>query len=541
MGTQFSGKLIASASILIALLVLFPIGTVLVLATTPREDIWRHLISTTLPRYLSNTLILMFAVGFCAAVVGVATAWLVTMYKFPLRRHLEWALFLPLSIPAYVGAYALVDFLEYAGPLQTGLRALFGWDNASDYFFPEIRSLGGAIFVLSAALYPYVYMLARAGFKELSRNHFEIAQTLGASVRRRIFAVALPMIRPSIAAGVALVMMETMADFGAVEYFAVQTLTTGIFSVWLESYNVGGAAQISVLVFVLVLFLVGVEKVSRRRARHHRSIRQSAPVEPQAVKGGARYLATTACTLPVAAGFLLPVGVMLSHTLANFGALADPGLLRALANTVVTGGTAAVATVVAAIFMVYGVRSMSRKVTSIVIPLTTLGYAAPGAVLGLGILIPMAALDNYIADLVLGLTGREIGLLMTGSGFAIIFAYSVRFFAVAQGAVDSAMGRIPPSLPIAARTLGKSAFGTLRTVYFPLINGSLITALLLVFVDCVKELPATLLLRPFNFNTLATRVYENASLENIGEAAPTAMLIIVVSSLGVALLIRANR
>ena len=206
-----------------------------------------------------------------------------------------------------------------------------------------------------------------------------------------------------------------------------------------------------------------------------------------------------------------------------------------------TGGTAAAATVAAAVFMVYGVRSMSRKVASIVTPLTTLGYAAPGAVLGLGILIPMATLDNYIADLVLGLTGREIGLLMTGSGFAIIFAYSVRFFAVAQGAVDSAMGRIPPSLPIAARTLGKDAFGTLRAVYFPLINGSLITALLLVFVDCVKELPATLLLRPFNFNTLATRVYENASLENIGEAAPTAMLIIAVSSLGVALLIRANR
>lgn len=541
MGAQFSGKLIAATAALIALIVLFPIGTVLVIAATPREDVWRHLISTTLPRYLGNTLFLMFAVGFCSAVVGVATAWLVTMYRFPLRRHLEWALFLPLSIPAYVGAYALVDFLEYAGPLQTGLRAVFGWDNAGEYFFPEIRSLGGAVFVLSAALYPYVYMLARAGLKELSRNHFEIAQTLGAGIHRRMFEVALPMVRPSVAAGVAIVMMETMADFGAVEYFAVQTLTTGIFSVWLESYNVGGAAQIAVLALILVLILVSVEKTGRRRARHHRSAKQSAPVEPLAVRGTLKFLATAVCLLPVAAGFLLPVGVMLSHTLANFGALADPKLLRAFANTVVTGGIAAGATVAAAVIMVYGVRAMSRKVTSVVFPLTTLGYAAPGAVLGLGILIPMAAADNFIADLVLGLTGQEIGLLMTGSGFAIIFAYSVRFFAVAQGAVDSAIGRIPPSLPTAARTLGKDAFGTLRAVYLPLINGSLITALILVFVDCVKELPATLLLRPFNFNTLATRVYESASLENIGEAAPTAMLIMIVGSLGVVLLIRANR
>ncbi len=533
--------LFAAGIVLIAAAVLLPIATVVVLAASPREEIWQHLLATTFPKYLRNTLVLMFAVGACSGAVGVICAWIVTMHRFPFRRHLEWALFLPISIPTYVGAFALVDFLEFAGPLQTGMRAIFGWQTSGDYYFPEIRSVGGAVFVLSASFYPYVYLLARAAFRELSGNVFEVATTLGANARKRFFLVALPLARPSIAIGIAIVMMETVSDFGAVNYFAVQTLTTGIFSVWLDAYNVGGAAQLSLVILALMFILLFVEKASRRRGRRYSSTKGSEPVEPAPLHGLPGCAAAAACLMPVAAGFLLPLGVMLSHTLDNLGALVDPGLIRALLNTVMVGALAAVSTVAAAVFMVFGVRSTHRRLPRLALPATTLGYATPGAVLGLGVLIPMAAADGFLADFVLAATGVEIGLLMTGSAFAIVFAYSVRFFAIAQGAADSAMGRIPPSLTMAARSLGKDAVGTLGSVHLPIIKGSLLTAWLLVFVDCVKELPATLLLRPFNFHTLATRVYESASLEDIGSAAPTSLLIMLVGSLGVAVLVRANR
>ena len=541
MTIRLQSGLFAAGIVLIAAAVLLPIATVVVLAASPREEIWQHLLATTFPKYLKNTLVLMFAVGACSGFVGVACAWIVTMHRFPFRRYLEWALFLPISIPTYVGAFALVDFLEFAGPLQTGMRAVFGWQTSGDYYFPEIRSVGGAVFVLSASFYPYVYLLARAAFRELSGNVFEVATTLGADARKRFFRVALPLARPSIAIGIAIVMMETVSDFGAVNYFAVQTLTTGIFSVWLDAYNVGGAAQLSLVILALMFILLLVEKASRRRGRHYSSTKGSEPVEPAPLRGLHGYAAAAACLLPVAAGFLLPLGVMLSHTLDNLGALVDPGLIRALLNTVMVGALAAVSTVAAAVFMVFGVRSTQRRLPRLALPATTLGYATPGAVLGLGVLIPMAAADGFLADFVLAATGAEIGLLMTGSAFAIVFAYSVRFFAIAQGAADSAMDRIPPSLTMAARSLGKDAVGMLGSVHLPIIKGSLLTAWLLVFVDCVKELPATLLLRPFNFHTLATRVYESASLEDIGGAAPTSLLIMLVGSLGVAVLVRANR
>jgi iron(III) transport system permease protein len=368
-----------------------------------------------------------------------------------------------------------------------------------------------------------------------------VARALGAGPVRRFWSVGLPLARPAIAAGTAIVMMETVSEFGVFEYFAVQTLTTGIFSVWLQSGNAGGAAQIAVVILVLIFLLVALEKISRRSGRFHRLSRQQRSVTPIPLSGWQAWTATGLCSVPFVAGFVLPGAVILHHALRHPGYWIDPGLLRALLHTLAVGGSAAVITVLAALFMVYGVRLSRRGLPRTLLPLTTIGYAAPGAVLGVGLLIPMAAADNALADFVERLTGADIGLVMTGSAFAIVYAYAVRFFAIAQGATDAAMGRVAPSLPMAARSLGRTAGGTLRSVYVPLIKGSVGTALLLVFVDCVKELPATLLLRPFNYNTLSTRVYEKASLEQIGQAAPAAVLVIGVGLLAVALLARTNR
>ena len=526
---------------LIGIVVVAPIVAILWLALWPEENVWPHLMATVLPRYLANTAIIAGAVALIAAMVGTGSAWFVAMYRFPGSRWLEWLLLFPLAIPAYVGAYALVDFLEYSGPVQTGLRGLFGWDNARDYWFPEIRSRGAAIVVLAAALNPYVYLLARTAFREQSGGIYEVARALGSGPFARFWRVGLPLARPAIAAGTAIVMMETVADFGVVEFFAVQTLTTGIFTTWLEMGNAGGAAQIALVILGLVLLLVGLEKASRSRSRFYQTARQRRPIETIRLAGWQGWTATLLCTLPFAVGFVLPVGVIGWHAAVNADGWLAPGLGLALRNTLVVGGAAAIVTVTAALFLTYGVKLTPSRLPRRIVPVTTIGYAAPGAVLGVGILIPLAAADNAVADFVYNLTGWDPGLMMTGTAFAVVYAYSVRFFAIAQGAADSAMDRVSPSLPMAARSLGRTASGALRQIYVPLIRGSVGTALLLVFVDSVKELPATLLLRPFNYNTLATRVYEKASLEQIGEAAPAAMLVIAVGLAAVALAARASK
>lgn len=525
----------------IAAIVLVPILSVVWIALTPSQNIWPHLIATVLPRYLGNTLILMVSVGALSAAVGTGAAWLIVMYKFPLRGILQWALLLPLAIPAYIGAYALVDFLEYAGPVQSGLRALFGWTSARDYAFPEIRSRTSAVLVLSASLYPYVYLLARAAFREQTGSTLEVARALGSGPWRRFWRVGLPLARPAIAAAIAIVMMETVNDFGTVEFFAVQTLTTGIFTVWLESSNAGGAAQIATVVLGLVLFLVAMEKTSRRKIQVFRSGGRQMPVEPAQLIGAPAWIATGLCALPFLFGFVLPASVIGDHALSSGGQWMKPGLYSALLNTVWVGGIAAILTTAGGLILVYGTRLRAHRAARFLLPVTTIGYAAPGAVLGIGILLPMAAMDHRLADMIEAVAGFDPGLLMTGSSFAIITAYFVRFFAIAQGAADAALGRITPSLPMASRSLGQSAGGTLRRVQLPMIRGSLATALLLVFVDCVKELPATLLLRPFNFNTLATRVYDSASLENISGASPAAIMVMAVGLVAVLLLARSSK
>ncbi|WP_438991906.1 ABC transporter permease [Lentibacter sp.] len=528
-------------ALLISLIVLAPIVAVGTLALFPSENIWPHLLATTLPRYLGTTLVLMAGVGLLAALVGTGAAWLIARYEFPLARWFEWLLLLPLAVPAYVGAYALVDLLEYAGPVQTALRAAFGWQSAQDYWFPEIRSLGSAIIVLAAALYPYVYLLARAAFHEQSGASEEVAMSLGQSALQRLRRIGLPLARPAVAAGTAIVMMEAVNDFGTVDYFAVQTLTTGIFSTWLEGNNAGGAAQIACVVLILVIFLVTLEKISRRKARFFNQGGRHRPISRKRLRGGWAVLASLGCAFPFAVGFLIPAGTILSHALERAELWAEPALYKAAWNTVVVGSLAAFLTVTGGLLLVYGVRLSGRTLPRLLQPITTIGYAAPGAVLAVGILLPLATLDNAMADFVLGVTGFDPGLILTGSSFALVLAYFVRFFAIGQGAADAALERVAPSLSMAARSLGRRQGQVLTEIYMPLIKGSVGSALLLVFVDCVKELPATLLLRPFNYDTLATRVHDQASLENLSDAAPAAIFIIVVSLFAVILLARANR
>lgn len=525
----------------IVALIAAPLLAVVWIALHPTENIWPHLLATVLPRYFVTTLILMAGVGVLTAAMGTGAAWLVTMYRFPGRGWLVHALLAPLALPAYVGAYALVDFLDYSGPLQTGLRLTFGWTDARDYWFPEIRSVWAAILVLSAALYPYVYLLTRQALREQSGSIYEVARALGTGGRGLFWRLGLPLARPAIAAGVALALMETVADFGTVSHFGVQTLTTGVFSTWLNGGNAGGAAQIAGVIMALILLLVGLERAGRRNARFHRSARHARPVDAQILHGLRGWLAFGLCLLPFVLGFVLPVTVMMGHALAQPTAWLAPGLAQAAGNTLLVGGIAALVTVGAAVLLVYGLRMAGRGIARIVLPVTSLGYAAPGAVLAVGILIPLAALDHRVADAVLALTGVDPGLMLTGTSAAIVVAYVVRFFGIAQGAVDTAFGRISPSLPMAARSLGQSAGGTLRKLYMPLMRGSVASALLVVFVDCVKELPATLLLRPFNFNTLSTRLYELASLERLGEAAPAALIVTAFGLGAVALLARAHR
>ncbi|WP_415183559.1 ABC transporter permease [Phaeovulum sp.] len=534
------GGIWSVGALLIAAVVLAPILSVLWIALNPVENIWPHLMATTLPRYMGNTAFLTLGVGVLASMVGAGSAWLVSMYRFPFSGWLEWLLLLPLAIPAYVGAYALVDFLDYSGPVQIALRETFGWTSARDYWFPHVRSRGAAAVVLSASLYPYVYLLSRAAFREQSGGSYEVARALGAGPFGLFWRVGLPLARPAIAAGAAIAMMETVADYGVVDYFGVQTLTTGIFTTWLEAGNAGGAAQIASVILAVVFMLVALEKISRKNLRYYQSARQPRPIARKALSGAVGWGATALCAAPFLLGFVLPVGVMSAYALSSPAAWFGPGLARALMNTLTVGGTAAALTVGGAVFMVYGVRLTGRRLPRVLLPFTTLGYAAPGAVLAVGILLPLAAFDHWIADIWLAMTGVDPGLILTGSAAAIILAYLVRFFAIAQGAMDSAFGRVSPSLPMAARSLGRTAGGALREVYLPLMKGSVGSALLLVFVDCMKELPATMLLRPFNYETLATRVHEKASLENLGDAAPAALLVMAVGLVATAMLARAN-
>jgi iron(III) transport system permease protein len=525
------------ATVVLAL-ILLPVASIMWRALFPTENVWPHLASTVLPTYILNTAALMAGVGLGTFVIGTSTAWLVAMCRFPGRDILAWALMLPLAMPAYVIAYVYTDLLEYSGPVQGALREVFGFETKRDYWFPEIRSLGGAISMLTLVLYPYVYALARATFLEQSVCVIEVSRTLGRGTWRAFRDVALPLARPAIVVGVTLAMMECLNDFGTIDYFAVRTLTAGVFDVWYNMGNPGGAAQISLVMLGFVVMLIWMERRSRARQRFHHTTSKLKPIEGVPLRGAKAWTATAICTLPIVLGFLIPAWVLADYAFTSTAAVWSADFLEHAWNSLMLAGLAAITAVVIATLLAYAARHEKSAVLFGMVRLAGVGYAIPGAVLAIGVLIPFAAFDNALDALLRETVGISTGLLLSGTIAALVFAYTVRFLAVSLGAVEAGFARITPAMEHAARTLGQSPAATLRRVHLPLMRGSLLTAGLLVFVDTMKELPATLVLRPFNFDTLATFVYQYASDEALEACAPAALAIVVVGLVPVLLLAR---
>ena len=523
---------------MIGTFVAIPVGSVLLTALGPSDGIWEHLVSTVLWVYVGNTLWLMLGVGAGTIVLGASTAWLVTMYRFPGRRILSWALMLPLAVPSYILAFVITDQLEYAGNVQGALRDVFGWTSPREYWFPEIRSLGGATVVLSLVLYPYVYLLSRAAFIEQSFGVFEASRTLGRGPVASFFTVAMPLARPAIAVGVALALMETLNEFGAIDFFAVPTLTAGIFDVWLNMDSTRGAAQLASVLVAFTLVLVVVERASRRSRRYHDTTTrvQALPEYPLSPMRGAAALLW--CATPVALGFVLPAYVLGGYAVRFYAETLEADYLDYLCNSVMLAAWAAVIVALAGIVLAYGVRLSPRRAMRGLAEFAAIGYAVPGAVLAVGIMVPLGYFDNAIDAASRALFGLPLGLLISGTAVGLVAGYAVRFLALGYRTVDSGLSRVTPGIEGAARTLGAGPALSLVRVHLPIVRPSIVTAALLVFVDTMKELPLTLILRPFDFDTLATFVYQYASDELLEECALGALTIVAAGVVPVMLMSR---
>jgi iron(III) transport system permease protein len=517
---------------------MLPAAAIVVLALSARDSIWPQIAATVLPVYIVETVVLMAGVGFLSFVIGCGTAWLVTMYRFPGRQMLQWALVLPLAVPTYIIAYTFVHVFEYAGPVQGELRELFGWSTPGDYTFPELRSLPGAIVVLSLVLYPYVYLTARASFIRQGAAQIEVARTLGTSLPRAFLAIALPLARPAIAVGVSLAMMECLNDIGAVEFFGVSTLSVGVYATWLGKGNLPGAAQLALVMLLFVSALIALERSGRRSQRADSLIGRDAQpsgVEMTPAKGA---FAAFACSLPVALGFVLPAGVLLGFAFERGGIVAVEAFRSAAFNSLAVSILAGAVILGFGLFIAYAQRLSRSPAVSLAIRLITAGYALPGAVLGIGVLVPLAAFDNSLDSLMRQYFGFSSGLILTGSVAALVYAYTVRFLAIALGSLEAGLTRITPNLTAAARTLGRGPVATLFEIDLPLLRPALFSAALLVFVEAMKELPATLILRPFDFETLSTLVYAQASLDQLEDTGLAALTIVAVGIVPIILLSR---
>ncbi len=527
-----------TATLMIALLVATPVLVVLGFLAVPAGEVWRHLGATVLGRYIGNSLWLMVGVAVGTTIIGVGCAWLVTMCRFPGRRTFEWALLLPLAMPAYVIAYTYTGLLEYAGPVQTELRALTGWTRR-DYAFPEVRSLGGAVTMMTLVLYPYVYLMARSAFLEQSVCVLEVSRTLGCNAWQSFARVALPLARPAIVAGLALALMETLNDFGTVQYFAVDTFTTGIYRTWFGLGDPAAAAQLGAVLMLFVFALILLERWSRGRARFHHTTGRYRRLPGLRLSGLRGLLAACACLLPLAFGFLLPVGTLLAWAVEVAPEVIDLRFLGFVANSVVLAGIVAILAAALAMLLAYGLRLRPGQPTAAAVRVAAMGYAVPGSVIAVGVLLPAAWLDNSVDSWMRASFGISTGLMLTGSATALVFAYLVRFLAVAFNGVEASLAKVTPSMDAAARTLGLTAGQTMLRLHVPVIRGGLLTAALLVFVDVMKELPATMILRPFNMDTLAIRAYQLAADERLRDAAVPGLAIVVAGIVPVVLLSRA--
>ncbi len=516
-------------ALVVAMLIAVPILAVFVQSASVTGDLWQHMARTVLGDYIANTLILLLIVGTVTGVTGVACAWTVTMHEFVGRRTLQWLLLLPLAMPAYVLAYTYTDFLQFAGPLQSGLRALTGW-RRGDYWFPAIHSPWGAGLVLSSVLYPYVYILTRAAFLEQSVCALEASRTLGCTALGAFRRVALPLARPALVAGIGYALMETLADFGAVRYFGIDTFTVGIYRTWFALGDAAVAAQLAAVLLLFVLALVGLERLSRGSMRFHQTTGRYRALPAPRLSARGTLIAWAVCLTPIFFGFLLPGGILFAMVLRGGDELTLDRFAELAVNTVILGGCGAILVVSVALLVIHGVRHDRSRLAALAVRLASLGYATPGTVIAVGILIAIGLLRSW--------TGWSVGSLMGATILGILYGYLIRFFVVAYGPLESGFAKIGPNLEGAARSLGHSPWQVMRRVHLPLLRPSLLSAALLVFVDIVKELPATMILRPFNFDTLAIEAFRMASTERLDDAALPALTIVLVGLLPVILLSR---
>jgi iron(III) transport system permease protein len=531
---------LTACAMVLAVLGVLPVAAIVWRAVAPGAgDTLSHLVQTVLARYVGNTIVLVLLVGAGVAAGGTAAAYLVARHRFPGSQVFAWALLLPLAMPSYVMAYAYTDFLQYAGPVQTALRELFGWSR-QDYWFPDVRSLPGAAAMFVFTLYPYVFLLARTAFAERPPALVEAARTLGLDRRQAFWRIDLPLARPAIAGGIALALMETLADFGTVSYFAVDTFTTGVYRAWFSLGDRAAAAQLACALLGFVIAAVALERASRGAARTYDSARGKTPphARPAPLTGTRALAATVVCAIPLAVGFVIPMLILLRLYAEGADTAFSPRYFEWSYNSLRVAMLAAVLAVTAAMLMAYAQRLAPGPATRAGNRLLNLGYAVPGTVLAIGVLLPLGALDNALATWWRAQTGGAAGLLLTGTLVALIYAYLVRYFAVAWNSVEPGFARITPAMDAAAQSLGAGPWRTLRRVHVPLLARTCAAAFLLVFVDVMKELPATLVLRPFNFDTLATQTYLFAKDERLAEAALPSLTMVVVGLVPIILLAR---
>ncbi|MCP3851387.1 MAG: iron ABC transporter permease [Gammaproteobacteria bacterium] len=519
----------------ITLLFAVPVITVISFVFTGHNEVWQHLVDTVLVDYINNSLLLMLGVSFGTLSIGITTAWLTSICEFPGRKIFQWALLLPLAMPAYIIAYTYTGMLDFSGPLQTFIRESFGW-GPRDYWFPEIRSIGGAMMMLSLVLYPYVYLLTRAAFLEQSSVTLEASRSLGMGPWKSFFSIALPMARPAIMTGLSLALMETLADFGTVEYFGVTTFTTGIFRTWFGLGDAAAASQLASMLLFFVFILILMERFSRRQARYHQHIGRQAHAKRIQLSFKQSWLAFIACAIPLILGFGLPFAQLVVWTIQTAEEMMDSDFYSLVFNSLSLALVTSILALLLALFMGYGQRLNNTAFTRFMVRIASMGYAIPGTVIAIGVVIPFAWLDNTVDDWSRTQFGFSTGLILSGTLFALVFSYLVRFLAVSVGSVESSLGKIKPSMDDAARSMGYKPFQVLKKIHIPIMRTTLLTAVLLVFVDILKELPATLLLRPFNFNTLAVRAYELAADERLADASSAAIMIVLTGIIPVILL-----
>ena len=529
-------RILTIAGLLVAAALLVPLAGVVGSLFAPDGGAWLHIRQTVLPDLIGNSLALAFSVTIGVAVIGTGTAWITAKHEFPGRAAFEWLLILPLAMPAYVLAYTYTDLLQYAGPLQSALRLLFGWQLKSDYWFPEIRSLGGAATMLALVLYPYVYVLARIAFLEQSTSLAEAGRTFGYGRLGVFWRISLPLARPAIAAGSALALMETLADYGTVSYFGVATFTTGIFNAWFSQGDRISAGKLAVILMMFIVAVLAIEHAARKRAKYYQSTRRQHRLP---IVGMQKWIATLLCALPLMLGFALPALTLLKLAFANGSGHFGARFFVMSANSVLISFLTALIAVGTALLLAYAARLSKNPVNAFINRAVTLGYAIPGTVIAVGVLLPIASLDRWLVGTLESITGAVLPLLLTGSIVALIYAYLIRFLGIALQSVDAGLTKITPSMDNVARSLGASAAGVAFRVHIPLLRGSIITAGLLVFVDVMKELPATLVMRPFNFDTLAVQAYNLAMDERLAEAALASLAIVMVGLIPVVLASRA--